>query len=225
MTREGVRGKVVRYGKYDRQAGNGERAFTFGDPILDLITDPAGEMIVGGRRINLAAIELGSPRCRSGGIRRIDLGAFGDARRAFRLAQAASGQGDYTIIECNREVVALASTNPSRLEFERNNDEMRFKAWKKNYWAYWSMGAEIETWGHDFTSALIESRYLGEAYAQTCTVWKTDSDSDSNDDYVDEYEWGSFSSQPIRVESTCTARWHGENFRGVVTAGPTCFEV
>jgi hypothetical protein len=224
VTGDGVRGKVVRYGKYDRQGPNGERAFTFGDPVLDLITDPTGEMVVAGRRINLAASELGSPRYRSGGIRGIDLAMLSDSLRSYQLVRAAAGQGDHTIVEMNNEVVALASTNPSVLDFYRNGDHLRFKAWKKSF-GYWSMGAEIETWGHDFTSARIESRYLGEAFAQTCTVWKVDSDSDTNDDYVDEYEWGISSPQPIRVESTCEALWHGENFRGLVTAGPTCFEV
>jgi hypothetical protein len=54
---------------------------------------------------------------------------------------------------------------------------------------------------------------------------KTDSDSDTNDDYVDEYEWGVNAPQPKRVESQCTAQFKGQQFAGGVQAGPQCFVV
>ena len=119
------------------------RAFTFGDPILDLITDPAGELLIGGRRIDLAAVELESARQQSGGIRGIDLAVMSDAIRNFQVAQAAAGQGDFALVECTGEVVALASTNPARRDFFHSGDHLRFKAWKKSYALYRSMGAEI----------------------------------------------------------------------------------
>jgi hypothetical protein len=53
---------------------------------------------------------------------------------------------------------------------------LRFKAWKKNYPFYWSMGAEIETWGGNFISATIESIYIDTFLAQTCFVVKRGSD-------------------------------------------------
>lgn len=87
------------------------------------------------------------------------------------------------------------------------------------------MGAEIETWGGKFTTARIESRYIDTFYAQTCFVVKTDSDSDTNDDYVDEYEWGVNAPQPKRIESVCTARFKGQQFVGGVQAGSQCFVV
>jgi hypothetical protein len=219
----GLRGSASCVGKYDRTAPNGGRAFTFGDPILDLITDAAGTLTMGGQRFDLAAIELESPRYRSGGIRQIDLGMISDEMRDLQLTQAALGQGDFTLIECSDDVVGLASTNPSQRDFYRSGDHLRFKAWKKNYWAYWSIGAEVETWGHDFDTARIESTYIDTFYAQTCFVVKQDSDSDSDDDYLDEYEWGVTAPQPRRVVSMCTARWHGLDFAGQVEAGPTCY--
>jgi hypothetical protein len=222
---DGLRGTAVCFGKYDRRGPNGERAFTFGDPLLDLLTDPAGNLIIGNQHINLAAMEIASPRYRSGGIRSIDLGVISDAARNLQITRAAFGQGDFTLIECTKEIVALASTNPSQLDFYRNNHHLRFKAWKKNYTAYWSMGAEIETWGHDFDSARIESRYLDTVRNQVCSAVKIDSDEDTNDDYVDEYEWGVNAPQPLRVVSNCSANWHGERFEGQVSAGPDCFEV
>jgi hypothetical protein len=56
-------------------------------------------------------------------------------------------------------------------------------------------------------------------------VVKRDSDSDTNDDYVDEYEWGVNASQPKRVESLCGARFKGQQFVGTVEARPQCFVV
>ncbi len=221
----GLQGTAVRFGKYDRRSSDGDPAFTFGDPVLDLITDPAGGLVLGGRRVDLAAAELESAARRPGGIGRMDLGVLSGAIRDLQAAQAALGQGDFALVECTGEVMALASTNPSQRDFFHSGDHLRFKAWKKRYALYWSMGAEIETWGHDFDSARIESRYLVTISGQFCTTVKVDSDHDTDDDYVDEYEWGVNAPQPRRVVSNCFADWHGQRFDGQVTAGPDCFEV
>lgn len=87
------------------------------------------------------------------------------------------------------------------------------------------MGAEIETWPDDFTTARIDSVYIDWFYAQICFVVKRDSDSDTNDDYLDEYEWGSFAPQPIRVQSLCNAEYKGQRFSGTVEAGDQCFAI
>jgi hypothetical protein len=221
----GLRGTAVCVGKYTRQTASGDRMFAFGDPILDLITDAAGEVVIQGRRINLASLELASPRYRSGGLRSIDLKGHTEAIRSMQVARAALGEGDFTLVECSEDAVALASTNPSQLDFFRNGHHLRFKAWKKNLVFYWSMGAEVETWGHDFTRAQIVSEYLDTVVQQVCAVVKQDSDSDTNDDYLDEYEWGVNAPQPLRVVSNCTALWHGQQFGGQVTAGPSCFQI
>jgi hypothetical protein len=47
---------------------------------------------------------------------------------------------------------------------------------RKTILFYWSMGAEIETWGGNFISASIESIYIDTFLAQTCFVVKRDSD-------------------------------------------------
>lgn len=221
----GLRGTGRQVGKYERQDVDGERSVTLGDPILDLITNPAGVLSLGGRLLDLAAMEVGSPRYRSGGIRRIDISPVSKHILELHVARAAMGQGDLTLVECNDEVVAFASSNPSQRDFFRNGDHLRFKAWKKSRFLYWSMGAEVETWGHDFASASIESTYLEKVGEGLCAVVKVDSDSDTNDDYLDEYEWGVNAPQPLRVMSNCSASWHGTRFTGQVTAGPECFEV
>jgi hypothetical protein len=52
---------------------------------------------------------------------------------------------------------------------------LRFKAWKKSYPFYWSMGANSRR-GGNFISATIESIYIDTFLAQTCFVVKRDSD-------------------------------------------------
>jgi hypothetical protein len=221
----GLRARGRCLGKYERRDPGGDRAFTFGDPILDLLTDPGGGLVIRGVRVDLARVELGSASHRSGGLSCIDLGLFSEALRHVQTALAAIGEGDSALIECNEEVVSFASSNPSRQDFYREGDHLRFRAWKKNYAFYWSMGAEIETWGHDFDSAEIESRYLDTIAGAVCTAVRIDSDHDTDDDYVDEYEWGISAPQPLRVVSNCSADWHRETFRGSVSAGPECFEI
>jgi hypothetical protein len=141
---------------------------------------------------------------------------------SYQVAKAASGDGDIAIIAADANGVDLATTNPSQQDFERQGDLLRFKAWRKSYFFYWSMGAEVETWGHDFDTASIEGTYIDLFYGQICDVVKTDSDSDTDDDYVDEYEWGVNAPQPLRVASVCRASWHGEGFAGQVVAGSEC---
>ncbi len=221
----GLRGSMTRKGKYTRRSRTGDIVHTFGDPILDMITNDEGDLIVGGRRFAVGREELRDSRQRLGGLSTLDLAGLGDDFVRSHGPRAAMGEGDYVLLTRTSELTAFASKNPAQRDFFLTGDHLRFKAWKKKFAIYWSMGAEIETWGHDFDEARIDSRYLDTAFGQTCSVIKIDSDQDRNDDYVDEYEWGVGSPQPIRVESSCTARWKRQNFAGQVEAGPPCFEV
>jgi hypothetical protein len=221
----GLHGTVRRYRKYVRRNAEDETVTTFGDPILDLITNDYGELDVGGQRLRVGSAELREPKQRLGGLRSIDLRNRRERVIDYQLPRAAMGEGDFVLTECADGLVAFASTNPSQRDFYLEGDHLRFKAWKKSRFLYWSMGAEIETWGHDFARARIDSRYLDTVVGQTCAAVKVDSDEDTNDDYVDEYEWGINSPQPLRVVSLCTAWWKNRTFSGQVEAGPTCFEV
>jgi hypothetical protein len=201
----GLRGSVRRRGKYQKVDKSGNPVFTIGDPILDLISDDQGRVYIAGEAINLATAELSSARYRSGGIRSIDLSGVTAALAQSQLLAAARGEGDFVLVESSDRVLSFASTNPSQRDFyPTSGGHIRFKAWKKNYYFYWSMGSEIETWGGDFKSASISSVYIDTFYAQTCFVVKVDSDSDTNDDYVDEYEWGSAHPTEAR-RSFCSA--------------------
>jgi len=217
-------GSVCQRGKYQKVSKSGSPVVTIGDPILDLISDDEGRVFIGKDVIHLTDVEFGCARYRSGGIRSIDLANISGALAQDQLLAAARGEGSFVLLEASDRAVAFASTNPSQRDFyPTGGGHLRFKAWRKNYSVYWSIGAEIETWGGNFKSARIDSVYIDTFYAQTCIVVKRDSDSDTNDDYVDEYEWGSFSSPPKRVESFCTARFKNQDFSGSVQAGEQCF--
>ena len=222
---ESVRGTVVRRNEYQRVDEYGRPVFTFGDPILDAITDNNGVLTLGKTRIDLFRPELGSPRERLGGISNVNLSTATNELRQKMLLDATAGTGEFSIVECTDEAIVLASTNPSQLDFFRDGGHLRFKAWNKNRVVYWTMGAEVDVKrGPDFTRARIDSRYLENVFGTFCTPVKFDSDEDTNDDYLDEYEWGLGAPQPTRVVSVCEVAWQGRVFSGQVEAGPQCFE-
>jgi hypothetical protein len=99
-----------------------------------------------------------------------------------------------------------------------------FQAWRNHQiTGYWSIGAEVFVvkTPAEFQRADIESRYYMPVDTP-CQIVKVDQDSDRNDDYLDEYEWGWNSQQPTRVASLCRARWHNALFADMVTAGSGC---
>jgi hypothetical protein len=222
---DGVRGSVWRTGKYTRRNSDGDLIHTFGDPILDMITNDHGDLFIGGQRLPLAQEELREPRYRVGGVSTLDLGSLGEDFERNYIQRAVMGEGDYVLVTRVGRLTAFASKNPSQRDFFQDGDHLRFKAWKKSRFLYWSMGAEVETWGQDFDRAEVQSRYLDTVVGQTCAAVKLDSDNDTDDDYLDEYEWGVNAPQPLRVVSLCTARWKNQNFAGQVEAGPACFEI
>ena len=83
----------------------------------------------------------------------------------------------------------------------------------------------IETWGGSdshFSYARIDSWY-GNAAIGPCTFLKYDNDSDTNDDFVDEYEWGVNAVPADGVNSFCTANWR--NMEKTATVYDTCEQV
>lgn len=216
----GFKVSIKRQGKYQRLNKEGQPVFTFGDPVLDLITDEHGWMILDGRQYDLRAAELAEPSGRGGGILSIDLSPRpGELDRI--ISQSTLGGGNFTLVEVGKDQAIVASKNPSELWFYSGSAKMRFRAFRKNYYVYWKMGADIETWGGDFTRAEIQSDYglFAVPTSTICAVAKHDSDSDTNDDYVDEYESGGFSSTPDGVKSLCTATWRARSYGGWVSKG------
>ena len=122
-------------------------------------------------------------------------------------------------------MAGLASTNPSQRDFYRNGRHMRFRAWKMNYVFYWSMGAEIETWGRDFGTARIESRYLDTVAGACCHAVKLDSEFGQQGRLPRRVRAGGQRAEPLRVVSNCGALWQDQTFGGQVEAGTACSEV
>jgi hypothetical protein len=225
MVKEGdrARGSMKRVGKYRRIGGDGNPCFTFGDPLLDSITDEDGALVLSEQRLDLRAAVLADPDYRGGGISTIDVTPFVEALISSQVIEAFLGRGDMSLVECSPERIVVASRNPHVIwNYDPSNTsiKMRFRAFQKNYIFYSKMGADIETWGRDFTSASISSNY-GLFLGSFCFSAKTDSDSDTNDDYVDEYEWavGIPAQTPDGVRSVCTAQWGGRPYTGVVRLG------
>jgi hypothetical protein len=216
---------VWRKGKYQRVDRAGSPVYTFGDPILDLVTDEYGWVTVGRETYNLLARDLASPQNRKGGVTSIDLSVNHEDIRRQQLADALAVNGTRTLIEHTNDQLSVASTNPSELNFWKGSAHMRFRSWKKNYGFYKSIGTEIETWGGDFQRAEIQSIYADPVVPNTnpfiCAIVKRDSDSDTNDDYVDEYEYsfGLATLIPSTVRSFCQANWKGQLWGGTVTKG------
>ncbi len=214
----GHRFSIKRQGKYDRVDKKGNRIFTFGDPVLDIITDEQGLLTIGNVRHDLHALELANPGSRGGGIHGIDLTPKpGELEHVLGMASA--GIADIAIVEAHTDHTILASQNRSTLTFYKGNAKMRFRSFMKNYLIGWKMGTEIETWHGDFKRAEIQSNYGFWVYGRVCGVAKRDSDHDTNDDYVDEYEWGIASPTPNGVTSRCTATWLGQDYAGYVGTG------
>ena len=216
--------RVRRKGKYQRIDRSGNPIYTFGDPILDLVTDEQGWITIGRQTHHLLPHDLAFSQNRAGGITTIDLSVNHEEIRHQQLMDALAVNGTRTLIEHTEDRLVVATTNPSQLDFWQGSAHMRFRSWKKNYGFYRSIGTEIETWGGDFSRAEIQSLYADPVLGGNpfvCNIVKRDSDHDTNDDYVDEYEYsyGVPPRIPSTVRSFCQARWKGQNFGGTVSKG------
>jgi hypothetical protein len=215
-----LRASMRRAGKYQRLDASDNEVFTFGDPILDAITDAHGWITIGRDSYPMLPKELEGGR--AGGIRSVDLAGDATRLRDRLVDEALSGRGTHALVEHHGEQTIVATTNPSEMNFTSGSARMKFRSWKKNYFFYSSIGSEIETWGRDFNSARIESMYAEPVVTNhpfVCGVTKVDFDSDTNDDYVDEYEVGVFATPASSVRSICTAVWSGRQWGGTIQKG------
>jgi hypothetical protein len=202
---EGVRGSLSRKGSYSRQAADGTAAVTFGDPVLDAISSASGQIVIGGKTIDLREGDGTGP-----------IGGGGD------VVAAAASDLKFTGIVNGAE--RWASDDRSTVQYRIGRGRLTFHAWKKrNITSYWSMGGEISVSGTNarFDFADVESRYFMST-TEPCKRVKEDIADDRDDTYLDEYEWGINAQQPERVVSRCRAQWHHAQFADVVTAGSGC---
>jgi hypothetical protein len=193
-----IRYRMVRRGSYTRQAEDGSHAISLGDPVLDSITSPIGEIVVGGR--SLGAVTPGG-------------------RDVLLLPATVCQPGPDDLQTCWSEDGSLMVIS------DPDGSSVKFHVWNDSPWhGGWSMGASITTTGPNFERAQINSRYYFTAYAQVCAPIY-DSDHDSNDDYMDESEggFGPVGERPHRIESLCRVQWNGHRLRGMVHTGEDCY--
>lgn len=203
---EGVRGSMSRKGPYARRAAHGGPVVTLGDPVLDAISSAEGALVIGTETINLRE-DTGS-RARGAGA-----GGTVVAHAAPDLQHTGTVNG----------AERWASDDGSRVEYRLGKGRLIFQTWKDHsITGYWSMGAEVFIVGTpaEFQVAAIDSRYYMSVNGP-CQPFP-DQDSDRNDNYLEEYEWGWNAQQPNRVVSLCRARWHHALFADVVTSGSGC---
>jgi hypothetical protein len=210
-------GTIKRRGRYKRIDESGNPCITFGDPVLDLITDKDGITYISGKMLDLKLVHA---TARQGGISPIDLNANIADIRKYQLTDSVSGNSGFTLGESNGKVTTYRSSNPERwFREEGTNNEMRFRTFRHNRGLWKSLGCEIETWGGSdahFSSARIDSWY-GNVAIGYCTYAKYDNDSDTNDAFLDEYEVASIgASLPSGVKSYCTANWRNMQRDGIV---------
>ena len=204
---EGLRGSMSRKGPYSRRAADGTQPFTFGDPVLDAISSADGKVVIGGETIDLRE-GLEAP----GGPIGLDEQVIAHSAPALKFTGIVNGAERW------------ATDDRSLVEYRLGTGRLYFHAWKKHtIYGYWSMGSEISVLytPAKFKAADIDSRYYM-SVDTPCQIIKVDQDSDRNDTYLDEYEWGWNSQQPERVASACRALWHNSLFGDVVTAGDGC---
>jgi hypothetical protein len=202
---EGLRGSISRKGRLSRPAAEGSQPASLGDPVLEAISSPDGRLVIGDETIDLR--DAGPPTTPDGP----DVGVVAHAAPL-----------EFTGIVNGAE--RWASADGSWVEYRLGTGRLYFHAWKKkSITQYWSMGAEISVINTPakFQVADIESRYYM-SVDTPCQVVRVDQDSDRNDTYLDEYEWGWNSQQPERVASRCRAVWHNAKFADLVTAGDGC---
>jgi hypothetical protein len=213
----GFGASIKRCGKYCKTNKSGDCVTALGDPILDLITDEQGITYISGKMFDL---KLGHATAGRGGISSTDLKTEIANIRQYHPTDSVSGNAGFTLGGRNGKVTTLASSNPEIWFYEEGtNNKMRFRTFRHNRGLWKSLGCEIETWGGSdahFKSARIDSWY-GWAAIGCCTYAKYDNDSDTNDDFVDEYEVATFgASLPDGVNSYCTANWRNTQKDGRV---------
>jgi hypothetical protein len=193
-----IRGHGGRSGGFERQTPGGGPAVSSHDPILDSLTTARGELVIGGQGLPMTAS--------------ISIATLGTLAQANRATMCVPGPGD---------LQTCRSADGSVMVFKAGSDIVVFYAYSDSTGPYWNMGARVATLGEDFQRADIHSRYYMPAVAQTCALIY-DNDHDSNDDEMDEYEWGINAEKPRRVEALCRVQWHGVRLSGVVFAGEAC---
>jgi hypothetical protein len=205
--RGGVGAVLSRRGKYVRRSPDNSQAITFGEPVLDTISSPAGKLVVGSQTIDLLAGHAAGSTLHG-------VGGAGSGAVVFD-APALTMTG--IVNDAERWIAA----DGSYVEYRIRNGRLGFHAWKSNYVIYWSMGLEVSVWNTpaNYEAARITSmEYM--SVTAPCQQYRAGEADDLGNNYLDRMDWGvGIAQQPERVAGVCQARWHHRNFGDLVTAG------
>jgi hypothetical protein len=210
-----VTGSFSRTGKYVRRSADGTAAVTFGDPILDTISSPAGSLVIGGRTIDLAPMRSST---------NMPGRASGPSGEVAFDAPALKFKG----IVHDAEKWAL--DDGSYVEYRIGNGRLGFQAWRNgpsiSDLGFWDMGVGISVWN---TPAKYEAAFVNainfmsvNAPCQQFLAGGNGRISDYSGTHVELSDWGFFAQQPERVAGVCMAQWHHRQFADLVTAGSGC---
>lgn len=214
--KETLEGSIKRTGKYQRLDKNGKPALTFGDVILDLITDESGMCKVGTKEISFYHLMITENTLKGGVLTRINPAAAKLAAEQEFL-RALAETSPYEVLNANDTSFTIVSKNPAKATFQNEKHTVKFKAWRTHFLFYFNEGSELDiVRGPDFKNASIASSYFKSIPASqpggpTCVNIKNDTDTDTNDDYLEESEFaiavGTSSVKPSGHHSFCKASW------------------
>jgi hypothetical protein len=205
---DGARGAIISQGPYFRMAGSARLPVTFGDPVLDAISTPNGQVVVGSETYDFSATAnaVAASNKKAGGVVRDvpTLKFTGNVNGAQRWA----------------------TDDGSLVEYRLGTGTLTFQAWKDTGVltnVYWTMGGLISVID---TPAMIQAAYIEShpymSVTAPCQRQKVEQGTLYNSNLLKVTTWGAFAQEPERVAVFCEAQWHNERFADLVTAGDGC---
>jgi hypothetical protein len=169
----GVRGSMSVKGSYRRHGADGADAVTFGDVVLDETTSASGMLILGDRRIDVAAL---------GPVQPSGAPAAPPVVPADNLVYTGDVNGTERWVAPDQSMVQFRAAPGVTLTFH---------AWKRSHWyGYWSMGAGVTADGLNYDAGIIDSNYyMTVPDGSACAIVKVGESTDQNNNYFNEWQW------------------------------------
>ena len=210
----GVGGFLSRKGSYVRHSADSTKTVTFGDPVLDTISSPAGTLVIGGKTINLAAERPAANPVHGvngagGGMVAYDAPALtmtGIVHDAERWIAADGSYVEYRI----------RNGLPRFPRLERELHDLRLRLLVDGAGNQRVEHARAIRGGQHPADDLVHERQCAMPDVRRRLGVRRERQLRRSDGL------GIHAQQPERVAGVCQARWHHRNFADVVTAGDGC---